>query len=112
MEFHEDFIFKDISYDTGQLILKLLNLKGTIVKFHPTEYSVIDPKMYKPDLVIEVEDKIYIIEFQSTSVGIHVKKRFRFYSALIDYLRNRNNKKIEVHVLSTIEKEQTKFYSV
>lgn len=112
MEFHEDLIFKDISYDTGQLMLKLLNLKGRIVRFHPTEYSVIDPKMYKPDLVIEVEDRIYIIEFQSTSVGVNVKKRFRFYSALIDYLRNRNNKKIEVHVLSTSEKEQTKFYSV
>jgi hypothetical protein len=112
LEFHDDLIFKDISYSHGQFILELLNLKGTIVKFHPTEYNVVDPKMYKPDLVIEVEDRIYIIEFQSTSVGIEVKKRFRFYSALIDYLRNKNNKKIEVHVLSTMEKEKTKIYKI
>ena len=112
MKFHEDLIFKDVSYEHGQLVLKLLNLDGKIVRFHPTEYNMPDPKMYKPDLVIEVEDKIYIIEFQSSYVDIYDKKRFSFYSALIDHLRNKNNKDIEVHVLSTIEKENIKIYKV
>ena len=112
MKFHEDLIFKNISYNHGQLILKLLNLDGKIVRFHPTEYSVPDPKMYKQDLVIEVEDKLYIIEFQSSYVDIHDEKRFSLYSSLIDHLRNIDNKNIEVHVLSTVEKEQTKVYKV
>lgn len=112
MKFHEDLIFKNISYEHGQLVLKLLNLEGKIVRFHPTEYSMPDPKMYKPDLVIEVEGKIYIIEFQSTYVDIYDKKRFRLYSSLVDHLRNRNNKDIEVHVLSTVEKEGTKIYRI
>ena len=68
--------------------------------------------MYKPDFVLEVTDKIYIIEFQSTYVDIHDKKRFRFYTALIDHIKNKSNKDIEVHVLSTVEKEKTKYYSI
>lgn len=112
LKFHEDLIFKNISYEHGQLVLKLLNLEGKIVRFHPTEYGMPDPKMYKPDLVIEVEGKIYIIEFQSTYVDIYDKKRFRLYSALVDHLRNTNNKDIEVHVLSTVEKERIKIYRI
>lgn len=89
-----------------------MSLEGKIVKVHETEFSMVEPKMYKPDFVIEVLDKIYIIEFQSTYVEIKDKKRFRFYSALIDHLKNKSNKNIEVHVLSTVEKEKTKLYKI
>lgn len=65
--------------------------------------------MYKPDFVIEVTDKIYIIEFQSTYVDIHDKKRSGFNCILIDHLKNESNKDIEVHVLITVEKEKTKY---
>lgn len=68
--------------------------------------------MYKPDFVIEVTDKIYIIEFQITYVDINDKKRFRFYVALIDHIKNESNKDIEVHVLITVEKEKTKIYKI
>lgn len=88
-----------------------MHLEGKIVKVHETEFSMVEPKMYKPDFVIEVLDKIYIIEFQSTYVEIK-DKRFRFYSALIDHLKNKSNKDIEVHVLSTVEKEKTKIYKI
>ena len=68
--------------------------------------------MYKPDMVFELKDKIIILEFQSTYVDVDDKRRFRFYSALFDQIKNRSQKPIEVHVLSTVEKENTKWYKV
>jgi len=112
VKFHEDIIFKNHGRRGGESILRIMNLKGRIVQVHETEFSIIEPKMYKPDFVLEVTDKIYIIEFQSTYVDIHDKKRFRFYTALIDHIKNKSNKDIEVHALSTVEKEKTKYYNI
>lgn len=92
--------------------MEIIKIEGKIVEIHQTEYSIIDPKMYKPDLVFEMEDKIIILEFQSSYVNIHDKKRFRFYSALFDQLKNESHKDIEVHVLSTVEKENKKCYKI
>ena len=66
--------------------------------------------MYKPDMVFELEDRIIILEFQSTYVDISDKKRFRLYTALFDQIQNKSQKDIEVHVLSTVEGEKTKYY--
>lgn len=112
MKFHEDIIFKNHGRRGGESILRIMNLKGRIVQVHETEFSIIEPKMYKPDFVLEVTDKIYIIEFQSTYVDINDKKRFRFYTALIDHIKNKSNKDIEVHVLRTVENEKTKYYNI
>lgn len=112
MKFHEDVIFKNDGQQYGQEFIEILNIKGKIIKIHQTEYSILDPKMYKPDLVFELEDKIIILEFQSTYVDINDKKRFRFYTALFDYLKNSTHKNIELHVLSTMEVEKTKCYKI
>lgn len=112
MEFHEDIIFKSQGQEYGQKLIEIIDIPGKIVEIHPTEYSVIDPKMYKPDLVFELEDKVIILEFQSTYVDINDKKRFRFYTALFDYLKNSTHKNIELHVLSTMEVEKTKCYKI
>ena len=72
--------------------MEIINIKGKIIEVHQTEYSVIDPKMYKPDLVFELEDKIVILEFQSTYVNINDKRRFRFYTALIDHVKIKSEK--------------------
>ena len=110
MKFHEDVIFKNEGQIYGQKLMEIINIKGKIIEVHQTEYSVIDPKMYKPDLVFELEDKIVIL--QSTYVNINDKRRFRFYTALIDHVKIKSEKPIEVHVLSTIEAEKTKCYKV
>ena len=112
MEFHEDIIFKSQGQEYGQKLIEIIDIPGKIVEIHPTEYSVIDPKMYKPDLVFELEDKVIILEFQSTYVDVTDKRRFRFYSALVDNVAIKSKKPIEVHVLSTIEKDNTKCYMV
>ena len=112
MEFHEDVIFKIQGYEYGQKLIEIIDIPGKIVEIHPTEYSVIDPKMYKPDMVFELEDKVIILEFQSTYVDITDKRRFRFYSALVDNVTIKSKKPIEVHVLSTIENDNTKCYMI
>ena len=112
MKFHEDVIFKNEGQIYGQKLMEIINIKGKIIEVHQTEYSVIDPKMYKPDLVFELEDRIVILEFQSTYVNINDKRRFRFYTALIDHVKIKSEKPIEAHVLSTIETKKTKCYKV
>ena len=112
LRFHEDVIFKSNGQKYGQELIEIIKIKGKIVKVHQTEYSIIDPKMYKPDMVFELEDKIVILEFQSTYVDISDKKRFRFYTALFDNIKNKSQKDIEVHVLSTVEGEKTKCYKI
>ena len=89
MEFHEDVIFKCQGQVYGQELMGIINIEGKIVEVHQTEYCIIDPKMYKPDMVFELEDRIIILEFQSTYVDISDKKRFILYSALFDHLKNK-----------------------
>ena len=112
MKFHEDIIFKNEGQTYGQELIGIMKIEGKIVEVHPTEYAMIDPKMYKPDLVFELEDKIIILEFQSSYVNTADKRRFRFYSALFDNIKNKSKKPIEVHVLSTVEREKTKCYKL
>ena len=112
MKFHEDTIFKNQGQIYGQKLIEIVRIPGKIVKVHRTEYSILDPKMYKPDLVIELEDKIVIFEFQSSYVDVNDKRRFRFYSALFDHVEIKSKKPIEVHVLSSAETEMVKWHNV
>lgn len=112
MKFHEDTIFKNQGQIYGQKLIEIVEIPGKIVKIHRTEYSTLDPKMYKPDLVIELEDKIIIFEFQSSHVDVNDKRRFRFYSALFDHVEIKSKKPIEVHVLSSVETNGVKWYHV
>ncbi|MBP3790975.1 MAG: hypothetical protein ILA26_02985 [Methanobrevibacter sp.] len=112
MRFHEDTIFKIEGQKYGQELIEIMNIEGKILKVHQTEYGIVDPKMYKPDLVFELEDRIIILEFQSSYVDVNDKRRFRFYSAIIDQVKVKSKKPIEVHVLSTVEPEKTKCYKI
>ena len=112
MKFHEDVIFKIHGQEYAQKLLELIKIDGKVLNILQTEYGVVDPKMYKPDLVFELEDKIIILEFQSTPVYTNDKRRFRFYTAIIDHVKVKSSKPIEVHVLSTVEGEIIKWYNV
>lgn len=92
MRFHEDVIFKKHGEIYGQ---NLIEIEGKIVKLHQTESSILDPKMYKPDLIMELEDRIIIFEFQSSIVNTQDKRRFRFYTALFDNVKIKCKKLIE-----------------
>ena len=92
MQFHEDIIFKKNGTEHGQNLVEILEIEGKIVKMHQTEYAIIDSKMYKPDFVIELEDRIIILEYQSTRVNVKDKRRFRFYTAIIDHVKIKSEK--------------------
>ena len=47
LRFHEDVIFKNEGQKYGQELIEIIDIKGKIIEVHPTEYSIIDPKMYK-----------------------------------------------------------------
>ncbi len=76
MEFHEDVIFKNNGEIYGQDLIEIIKIKGKLIKLHQTESSIIQPKMYKPDLIMELEDRIVIFEFQSTRVNTKTKGDF------------------------------------
>ena len=54
MEFHEDTIFKVNGHRYGQELIELIKIEGKVVNVLQTEYAVIGPKMYKPDLDFEL----------------------------------------------------------
>ena len=112
MQFHEDVIFKCEGQEYGQKLLDIIGIEGKVIEVHQTESAIIDPKMYKPDLVFELEDKIVILEFESSFVNVSDKRRFRFYTALMDHVKIKSKKPIEVHVISTVERKKTKWYNV
>ena len=112
LKFHEDLIFKGESQQYGQELIELINIEGKIIELLPTEYPDIEAKIYKPDLVLELEDRILILEFQSTYVDSADQRRFRHYTSILDINLIKSEKKIELHVLSTIEQEQVKIYKV
>ena len=93
MKFQEDVIFKNECQIYAQKLMEIINIKGKLVEVHQIGYSMINPKMYKPDLVFELEDKIVILEFRSSYVDVNDKRRFRFYTALIDYIKIKSKKK-------------------
>ena len=45
-------------------------------------------------------------------MDVNDKRRFRFYSAIIDQVKVKSKKPIEVHVLNTVELEKTKCYRI
>ena len=112
MKFNEDLIFKGEAQQYAPELLKLINIEGKIIKPLPTEYPDIEAKIYKPDIVLELEDKILILEFQSTYVDSADQRRFRHYTSILDINLIKSEKKIELHVLSTIEQEQVKVYKI
>jgi len=69
----EDLLFKDVGEEEVDVLLKRINLKSKKKKLNPTEIRYIDPTMLIADIIIELDDIILIIEFQSTLVDTDVE---------------------------------------
>ena len=67
--------------------MRILHLDSRIVQVHETEFGIVEPKMYKPNFVIEVKNKIYIIEFQSSNVEQSILRTTRLITNIpnLDY---------------------------
>lgn len=116
----EDQLFKYATKEDGFGLLKLLKESNANIKeidfksenltYNPTELVELDPKIYKTDMILELDHLIVLTEFQSTIVKID-EKRYRLYTALVDYAK-RNNKPLILIVISTAEKTKIKQYKI
>lgn len=117
----EDQLFKYATKEDGIGLLKLLKESNTNIKeidfesenltYNPTELVELDPKIYKTDMILELDHLIVLTEFQSTIVKTIDEKRYRLYTALVDYAK-RNNKPLILIVISTAEKTKIKQYKI
>lgn len=117
----EDQLFKYATKEDGIGLLKLLKESNANIKeidfesenltYNPTELVELDPKIYKTDMILELDHLIVLTEFQSTIVKTIDEKRYRLYTALVDYAK-RNNKPIMLIVISTAEKTKIKQYKI
>lgn len=117
----EDQLFKYATKEDGIGLLKLLKESNANIKeidfesenltYNPTELVELDPKIYKTDMILELDHLIVLTEFQSTIVKTPDEKRYRLYTALVDYAK-RNNKPIMMIVISTAEKTKIKQYKI
>lgn len=117
----EDQLFKYATKEDGIGLLKLLKESNANIKeidfesenltYNPTELVELDPKIYKTDRILELDHLIVLTEFQSTIVKTPDEKRYRLYTALVDYAK-RNNKPIMLIVISTAEKTKIKQYKI
>lgn len=117
----EDQLFKYATKEDGIGLLKLLKESNANIKeidfesenltYNPTELVELDPKIYKTDMILELDHLIVLTEFQSTIVKTPDEKRYRLYTALVDYAK-KNNKPIMLIVISTAEKTKIKQYKI
>ncbi len=117
----EDQLFKYATKEDGIGLLKLLKESNANIKeidfesenltYNPTELVELDPKIYKTDMILKLDHLIVLTEFQSTIVKTPDEKRYRLYTALVDYAK-RNNKPIMLIVISTAEKTKIKQYKI
>lgn len=110
MKHGPDMTFKYVSKEYLKEFIKILRTDINIpinddseIEILTEEQIVIEPSLYKPDLIVRIDDIILMIEFQSTAVKTKDKKRFRVYMANFDYKRNDDNLKIIFLVVSTAE---------
>ncbi|MFR1957133.1 MAG: hypothetical protein ACLU4F_05850 [Methanobrevibacter smithii] len=117
----EDQLFKYATKEDGIGLLKLLKESNANIKeidfesenltYNPTELVELDPKIYKTDMILELDHLIVLTEFQSTIVKTIDEKRYRLYTALVDYAK-RNNKPLILIVISTAEKTKINEYKI
>ena len=117
----EDKLFKYAAKEDGFSFINLIEELNSDMKkydfesenliFNPTELIELDPTVYKSDMIMELDNIIVITEFQSTVVKKFDDKRYRLYTAIVDYAKQ-NNKPILLIVFSTAEKTKIKQYKL
>ena len=108
-EFQEDMIFKNVNEEDTKLFLEILGIKSQKAKIMTQELRQMDPSAFLPDIILELDDEIRLIELQSTKVRRLHNKRFYVYMALSTYRFDKIGKKINLSVFSTAEKSKKSF---
>ena len=112
VEYQEDMIFKDVNEEDARIFLDILGKKSKKVKIMTTELRQLDPTTFVPDIILELDDEILIIELQSTKVGKRHHQRFHIYVAISDYKFDSIKKEVNLCVFTTAEESKKITYSV
>lgn len=108
-EFQEDMLFKNVADEDAIILLEIMGIKAENVKVWTKELRQLDPTTYKPDLILELDEEIWIIEFQSTKVGDDFSRRAHSYVAITDQHKE-SDKEVNLAVLSTDEDSKIVVY--
>ena len=81
----EDLLFKDVGEEEIEVLLKRIKIKSKKKKLNPTEIRFIDANVLIADIIIELDEIILIIEFQSTIVDTNDKDRFLAYFSMVNF---------------------------
>ena len=111
-EFNEDMIFKNVSDEDARVLLDIIGKKSDKVKIWTRELRLLDPTTFRPDIILELDDEILIIELQSTKVRKKHHKRFHVYVAITDYNLDDNSKEVNLCVFTTAEDSKQIVYQV
>ena len=108
-EFTQDKIFKNVNETDAQILLYILGINSKKVKIWTKELRLLDPKDYRPDIILELDNENLIIELQSTAVNENFSKRALSFVAIANRDK-RNNKEVNLMVLSSVEDTRTVNY--
>lgn len=104
-EKQEDLIFKDVTEFEKDVFLDRLGIKSKKKILNPTEIRFIDTQILVPDIILELDDIILLIEFQSTKISNKHNSRFLAYYAVVNF-KKKTKKKVKLVVVSTAEKSK------
>lgn len=111
-EFQEDMIFKNVADEDARLFLDIVGKKSKKIKIMTKELRQLDPKTFVPDIILELDEEILIIELQSTKVGKRHHQRFHIYVAISDYNFDEMGKEVNLCVFTTAEGSRQISYHV
>lgn len=111
-QYQEDMIFKNVGDEDARILLDIIGKKSKKVKIWTKELRLLDPTAFKPDIILELDDEILIIEFQSTKVGKKHHRRFHVYVAITDYNVENHEKEVNLCVFTTAEESKQITYHV
>ena len=101
----EDLLFKDVGEEEIEVLLKRIKIKSKKKKLNPTEIRFIDANVLIADIIIELDEIILIIEFQSTIVDTYDKDRFLAYFSMVNF-KKKTKKQVKLAVISTAEESK------
>ena len=109
VEFTQDKIFKNVTQEDAKILLDILGIESDTVKIWTKELRLLDPKDYRPDIIVELDLENMIIELQSRNVDDEFSARALTYVAIANRDRE-NDKSANLMVLSSAEKSKTVRY--
>lgn len=102
-EFTQDKIFKNVNDEDARILLEILGKRSKTVRIWTKELRLLDPKDYRPDIIVELDNENLIIELQSRNVDDEFSARALTYVSITNRDKE-NDKLVNLMVLSTSEK--------